>query len=312
MARGIFGRQRANTAVETISKPTLTFTDAAPRDDLRALGEISAANLQPVAYGGWPLRQGTPNDVQAFDFRVTEPPEEAVRSDELGNWMADDALIGIALGSPSVVASSYSTAKSKDGPVFSGGQETVNQTSDSLRRKPSKWKKFGGIFKGKQNLPKPSNLPFYQVQINGQPLQASPDLLSQEIFPAQTLHGFQQEPVHPDRGGNHIEAWPRLEEDSRSGEHFEKEQARDNRNPPRTEPNGRVNSVESETRGPAPLLHVDIPEIQMERYSVMFGSVLGNKQPQGLLARRSKTLDKLKVSTEDVRLSWIANVALRC
>ncbi|CAJ2501943.1 Uu.00g047960.m01.CDS01 [Anthostomella pinea] len=43
-----------------------------------------------------------------------------------------------------------------------------------------------------------------------------------------------------------------------------------------------------------PLLTVDIPDITMERYSVMFGSVLQPPPSQSLLARRQATVKKLK------------------
>lgn len=54
----------------------------------------------------------------------------------------------------------------------------------------------------------------------------------------------------------------------------------------------------------APMLRVDIPTITMDRYSVMFGSVLqkgsSESQQSGLLARRQATLDKLKTVNEAI------------
>jgi hypothetical protein len=49
-----------------------------------------------------------------------------------------------------------------------------------------------------------------------------------------------------------------------------------------------------------PLLDVDIPDVQMERYSIMFGSVLGKSSStsSSLLARRQATLEKLKTVNE--------------
>lgn len=44
-----------------------------------------------------------------------------------------------------------------------------------------------------------------------------------------------------------------------------------------------------------PLLQVDIPDFQMERYSVMFSDVVNKNEQPSLLARRSKTLDRLHV-----------------
>lgn len=50
-----------------------------------------------------------------------------------------------------------------------------------------------------------------------------------------------------------------------------------------------------------PLLDVDIPSIEMERYSVMFDSVIKPiSSASSLLARRQATLDKLKVVNEAI------------
>lgn len=54
-----------------------------------------------------------------------------------------------------------------------------------------------------------------------------------------------------------------------------------------------------------PLLNIEIPDIQMERYSVMFGNLLEKPQSSNLLSRRSKVLDKLKtiaIEEEKTRL----------
>lgn len=295
MARRIFGRARANTTAGTISKPTLTFTDALPRDDLQDLGQISATNVQPAASSGWSRRQEIPANASGFDFRVTEPPEEAVKSDLSTDQTIDDAMIGIALASPGVFASPYSATKWNDEPAISEinkAQDVRNDVSGSLRRRPSKWKKLGGLFKGKQNPPKTSNLPFYQVQINDQPLQSSSEFLSEQGLRPQTRYGLQQDSVRPNKDRDHIDEWPRFEDG--------KERARDDQGHSRTGLDAGINSSEFKASGSTPLLQVDIPDIHMERYSVMFSSVLGNKQSPGLLARRSKTLDKLKVATDEV------------
>ena len=50
-----------------------------------------------------------------------------------------------------------------------------------------------------------------------------------------------------------------------------------------------------------PKLDVEIPSVHMDRYSVMFGSLLRGRQSVNLLSRRSKVLDKLKTdSNEDL------------
>ncbi|KPM39808.1 hypothetical protein AK830_g6766 [Neonectria ditissima] len=50
-----------------------------------------------------------------------------------------------------------------------------------------------------------------------------------------------------------------------------------------------------------PLLNVEIPSIKMERYSVMFGGVLGTENSSSsLLARRQATLDRLKTINDEM------------
>ncbi|KAH7328125.1 hypothetical protein B0I35DRAFT_403545 [Stachybotrys elegans] len=46
------------------------------------------------------------------------------------------------------------------------------------------------------------------------------------------------------------------------------------------------------------LLDIDIPDITLERYSVMFSGVLESQQPSSLLARRQANLDRLKTVKE--------------
>ena len=47
-------------------------------------------------------------------------------------------------------------------------------------------------------------------------------------------------------------------------------------------------------------LNVDIPNIKMERYSVMFGSLLADGPSPSLLARRSKTLGMINIQEVEV------------
>ena len=47
-----------------------------------------------------------------------------------------------------------------------------------------------------------------------------------------------------------------------------------------------------------PLLDVKIPDVQMERYSVMFGNVLDKQEPPSLLSRRDKTLRSLVIDSD--------------
>ncbi|PHH64828.1 hypothetical protein CDD81_3894 [Ophiocordyceps australis] len=50
---------------------------------------------------------------------------------------------------------------------------------------------------------------------------------------------------------------------------------------------------------PEPLLDIEIPDVSMERYSVMFSHLLDNRSTTSLLARRQATWDKLKALREE-------------
>lgn len=58
-------------------------------------------------------------------------------------------------------------------------------------------------------------------------------------------------------------------------------------------------SPESKAGDSAPFLEVDLPDVQMERYSVMFAGLFGQGKP-ALLARRSKTLDGMTAANKEV------------
>ncbi|KAI4136158.1 MAG: hypothetical protein LQ347_000014 [Umbilicaria vellea] len=63
-----------------------------------------------------------------------------------------------------------------------------------------------------------------------------------------------------------------------------------------------------------PRLHVEIPNVEMERYSVMFGSVLDETQPLSLLARRhglSGKLTNVAEVSEVVRTSTTSNTTCK-
>ncbi|KAI9167054.1 hypothetical protein HJFPF1_03173 [Paramyrothecium foliicola] len=51
-----------------------------------------------------------------------------------------------------------------------------------------------------------------------------------------------------------------------------------------------------------PFLDVEIPSVEMERYSVMFGNVLNAQSSSSLLARRQATLDRVKTTREDLSI----------
>jgi hypothetical protein len=204
------------------------------------------------------------NVIQAFDFTVTQPPEGPLTVDELAglNGGMDSHAIGIALGSPSMVAPpqyhpiEWSSPSSERQDLST----TTASNTGSLRRKPSKWKKLGGMLKGsRQNDGRRTREGFYQLEMNK----------SQD----ETLPVIQ----NPDYKQPIVSVSPRFNDD-RWEDHHQKTPADS-------------------------LLTVNIPTVEMERYSVMFRSVLGEKPSSNLLARRSKALNQLHVDGMEASIS---------
>ncbi|KAL2001019.1 hypothetical protein VTN02DRAFT_2332 [Thermoascus thermophilus] len=304
MARGIFtSRSRLNTPGGSISNPTLTHTDAEPRNDLLSLREVSA-NIPPPHRSGavsginsertesrsrqsqgqdWPTAKPT------FDSQVTAPPAKAISSYTAVDNAPDCNMIGIALGSPGMVNPLNQTTA--DVPEVHGAEDVARA---QLRRKPSKWKKFGDLFRSKTAAAPPSNPPFCQVQtgVNDPPPQASGDSVARPEVQSQSQHDFRRQKtlrksVYRKEDNKIRGAWQQQEGGHINGHHKHDEDSERQG----LAQNEQAPKFSFDVSGP--LLQVEIPNIQLERYSVMFGSVLGKNKPSTLLARRSKTLDNL-------------------
>ncbi|WEW59189.1 hypothetical protein PRK78_004658 [Emydomyces testavorans] len=215
------------------------------------------------------------------------------------NESSDDQKIGIALGSPSKVQSRtiWTDALTMSPPGMNGPIQNT-----SLKRKPSKWKKLGGLFKSK-NPELPERMPFYEVRVNDQQLQT---LDSLEYMPDVHLRNrpLVLYDVHP---------WPsRSQSLPRPGEwpaeavdtsNFEPSGSRGLKGSSQEQNRwGRWSEEPVAHQGPrsngavpfAPRLDVDIPDVEMDRYSVMFGSFYGTAPKPNLLARRDEQLDGLR------------------
>lgn len=262
---GIFGRSRANTANQ-ISQPVLTFSNAAPREDLQVLPPVESARPYTAKAGRSLNSRGRQNVNQAFDFTVTEPSEVPSASElsSLNDHGADAHVIGIALGSPSM-------APPPQYPPSASEKQDMTSVTGSLRRKPSKWKKFGGLLKAKQPGMKRMREGFYQLDIE----------TAQEENISSVQHLMSQTEVPATSGRKRNVKTPPPKDQRRS----------------HTVDNQRTNTAGA-------LLKVDIPTVQMERYSVMFRSVLGETPSSNLLARRSKALDQLHVHDNVVRFFY--------
>lgn len=175
-------------------------------------------------------------------------------------------MIGIALGSPGLARQNERALTPKlDGSIFPSpnDQETA--------RKPSKWKKIGGLFKAKNDLPPQEKLH------------------TGERKPKQEYRQIEKLPKTNERT-NSIEEWQSICSQISQG------QINQSRNRGRRSLSVQEGSKDQlQPRFQGPLLDVNIPNVQMERYSVMFGSIVDSDQRPSLLARRAKTLKSLQV-----------------
>ncbi|RJE24734.1 hypothetical protein PHISCL_02943 [Aspergillus sclerotialis] len=190
------------------------------------------------------------------DLNNAVPPSETISPRTAGN--VEENMIGIALGSPRLVESQMYSHMRDDSYC-----STVGRRHDSGK---SRWRKIGGLFKAKRAFT-PSQ-PFYQVRVNNDwPLQKSTYSMNVDEQKAAI-----QQPL--------TEEWPRLKSEPR--DHGTQGS--------RAKPDATSDSTNS-----SPRLQVDIPSVQMERYSVMFSGLLG-KPP----TRKSRIIDSSSALYHDL------------
>lgn len=262
-------------ANEVISFPLLTYSDALPRDDLN---DIRNGIFQedpryvtkwkfPRPSNGVMSRQPPPGAGATFDFQLTMPPEEANPTGD-STHSPSGYMIGVALGSPRLLHDQ----KGQPPPRFNTGIFTDQKgTQTQAPAKPSKWKKIGGLFKAKNAL------------------EAGPKNKEEKV--KKNLGTKQKVASKKDS----LEEWPKLEVDP-PAKKIKKKSTKKRRKYSFSE-----KKAKEDPNSEGPVLDVQIPDVQMERYSVMFSSVMSKNRQPSLLSRRSKTLDSLHVPTAEVR-----------
>ncbi|PKX93431.1 uncharacterized protein P174DRAFT_461855 [Aspergillus novofumigatus IBT 16806] len=312
MARGIFlGRSRAPEAIEIISNPVMKYSDALPRTDLRDVESV-ANNSRPVnhavaqwdfqrprtADGRKPIKKGQGLN-PGFDFQIAVPPAEAVPLPKSPDDDLNANMIGIALGSPRMAEPQSILSQVQEQPPVStsASPEQASPQTKTPKRKPSKWRKIGGLFKAKNALPAPANQPFYQLRYTEEwPLQESSHSVDYEHqCEAEKSEPENMAPAPPNLPN--LEIWPCPE-----GENEPKSYVQSSL---KTAPQDSVKNNDlvpgAKPRAAGPFLQIDIPDIQLERYSVMFGGVLNQNEPS-LLKRRSKTLEDVRIPRPDASI----------
>ena len=252
------------------------------------------------------------------------PPHSSIMYGSDMGYSSEDVAIGMAIGSPSQARSPlpplpaevyHSTPFSASSPrdTLDLMDHPMSATGDYLLRQKGRWRMFGGIF-GKKGASNPAS-------------PASPNDYRHSPISAGTHSetGQWQPQIKSHRDVEHPRNFSRSPSRAMDGERDGVKEKKMEKKPqiPRSRFGLRrtptVSAVQAEERSPPPakeswgyghaawqpageksmLLQVDIPESHLERYSVMFGSLLPPKQPSSLLARRQSKLDQLKSTEEE-------------
>ena len=307
-----------------ISQPVFIATDAQPRDDLYTVRANHAPNRNPSERPRTassphrrPEQTQTPQLPQAqtsaaASLALHTPHQSRVVCDAEGRQQ--EVVIGMALGSPSQnplpplpheagLNDRYHTLS----PQTSVTEEELYQAKEVHKQK-GKWKGFGGLFAKKSaSMPVSPASPLYATQTTTQGIthrEIRPHALSHGSYsarqaetPRMNREVAQDSPrqlkMPVSKYSNHKPDMQR----SHTTPMFQVERHTPTPPPPPKD----VLYQESVVQSPAAtsLLEVEIPSVTMDRYSVMFGSVLQPKQPS-LLVRRQAQLDKLKNLDEEL------------
>ena len=330
---------------EVVTSPIFMDTDAQPRDDLYSLQPnldppdgYSSSRPRTASSPEWHQSQLKPNaPIQTYqhsswDFEFS--PLSNSHTVECPT-SAEDMYIGMALGSPSQAPRTHAQSPLPPLPSETDENNTrsfigsapsalvpeindVPKTGD-LSKQKTKWKMFGGIF-GKKTTTTPASpaSPFHHVQnVPVGRLQSDSGLshvkrsIDQEFVRTQDLpspnrrlgkgrDGMKNRHIQKHRPENlnikpdlsRASTAPILHVDERSP------------TPPPKDSTGNGSKF-SRAHGEPMMLQVEIPDVAMDRFSVMFGSVLKPRQPS-LLIRRQVHLENVKtVDDEEPSVSWL-------
>ena len=262
----------------------------------------------PPMPGALPTPAGTPKSspppAQNLSFTRTNTPE-SMMDGRLAGANVEHAGIGMALGSPSQQPSTWQSSPPFESAARSWSPEEQANAFAPSRQKSRRWKLLGGLFGGnkRQNTTSEAQ-PFYHLQPDNQTMETGG---YDNFADATMIHEPPTEkPVNRARAYSerkNIQAKPDMRRSNTVPMNFDSQDPERERiaAPKITVGGGLMTHPESNHGGP--MLNVDIPSVEMERYSVMFGSVLQKPTTatsSSLLARRQATLEKLKTVAESL------------
>lgn len=273
-----------------------------------------------------PAEPPADNNNHAYAVQAPSNPQSTQPRGGLGGRLhSDEIVIGLALGSPRQnplparppddrnVDDSYVCSSLEKPASTLRDVNEIGSGSKGIKRKGSKWKSLSSLFGRREVRSAP---PFYQLDQNQQPEPAK-QLITQDYLETNALrrkradsnHGNKAHPVDPSTGmpGEESNGLLRRNSSRRRGlrrRKVEELQPELQRIPAKytthaIEDNLDCCGKQQGSRMPGPsLLQVEIPCVELERYSVMFGDVLKpqvwqSKPQPSLLARRHAHLEEL-------------------
>lgn len=278
------GKSNESEPVREISNPLLTHSNALPRDDIQPGKDALTAQVTP---------QATPQlpewDEPQRPNASSNPLQSAGAAPK--NTTNGNGVIFSGSGNPSSRPLNKAP-QTRSRPSRPAPRSTPSkQRSSPSQQRPSKWEKLGGLFKTKKEGKPPSQQPIYQVRVN--------DRSMHDV--SKTANSWEQSKPRDWLNATASKTKGKGEEAQPKKSQQLAHRAADKQKSP-VQPESTKLQTNEQKPGPngtqPPLLQVEIPKVEMERYSVMFGGLLSEKQPP-LLARRSKPLERLSIIGED-------------
>ena len=254
---------------------------------------------------------------------------------------AEAMAIGIALGSPSdnplpplpveAVPNGRNITSSDSGSsiVSSVASNTREACVEPAKSRARRWHTLGGIFGKKTSSPPSPDLPVLQMQCSSvRNPQQDRKPRQRQAEPHLRSHSPQRTRSAGDTGGGraggpHMRHLPKKEVKGLRMPDFARAKSAPLLRVAPVSPIPPPKDVDYTNTGlralrqridTPPRLHVEIPNVEMERYSVMFGGLLHETQPLSLLARRHGQLGRLTSvgeGQEMVRTSIASNTVYR-
>lgn len=269
------------------------------RDDLHV--KPIRANQFSTTYYNFPLPCSLPTPATTPRSSPSRSYSPVISGSEVArpNYAFSEMEIGMAIGSPThqpTVLGSHVEIQATARENTPESLEDWKIFAHATKSKPSKWKILGGLFGRKSS---DSSTEFYQIQTEVQTPRL--EYVTSPLVTTERTRGRA-------RTNSERKTGKRKPEIQRANTMPTDFQFQRSEVPPKVPPKGpKQFPILPETQNPEirlegePLLNVEIPSVEMERYSVMFGSVIKpTASASSLLARRQATLDRLKVVNEAI------------